>query len=67
MLNAIGIPFTGGFIRVLHVFGDGEPLIEGLIPLHITLPGRTEEVGTYFLLLGGLLGLIGGKVSKPEY
>lgn len=67
MLNAIGFPFMAYFIRVLHVFGDGGPLIEGLIPLHITLPGRTEEIGTYFLLLGGLLGLIGGKVSKPEY
>jgi len=67
MLNAFGFPFLGYFIRVFHVFGDGVPLIEGLIPLHITLTGRTEEIGTYFLLLGGLLGLIGGKVSKPEY
>lgn len=67
MLSVIGFPFMDYFIRVFHVFGDGGPLVEGLIPLHITLPGRTEEIGTYFLLLGGLLGLIGGKVSKPEY
>ena len=66
LLNALGLPFIGGLIRILEVFG-GTPVIEGLIPLHITILGRPEAIGTYLLLVGGILGLIGAKKNKSEY
>ena len=66
LLNVLGIPFTGGFMRIFQVFG-GEPVIEGLIPLHIVIPGRSEGFGTYLLLIGGILGIIGAKKNKSEY
>lgn len=67
LLNVLGIPFTGGFIRILEVFGAADPVIEGLIPLHIVLPGRVEAIGTYLLILSGILGIIGAKKNKSEY
>jgi hypothetical protein len=67
LLNLLGIPFLGGFIRILEVFGTTEPIIEGLIPLHISVPGRNETFGIYLLIVGGILGLIGAKKNKSEY
>lgn len=66
LLNVVGIPFTGGIIRIFRVFG-GESIVEGLIPLHIVLPGRVEAFGLYLLLAGGILGIIGAKKNKSEY
>ena len=66
LLNVVGIPFTGGFIRIFRVFG-GESIVEGLIPIHIVLPGRVEAFGLYLLLAGGILGIIGAKKNKEEY
>jgi len=66
-LNLLGLPFLGGFIRILEVFGTSEPIIEGLIPLHIALPGRPEAFGVYLLIFSGILGLIGAKKNKSEY
>lgn len=67
LLNLFGIPFTGGFIRILQVFGTTEPLVEGLIPLHFSVPGRNETFGIYVLIASGILGLIGAKQNKSEY
>jgi len=67
LLHSFNIPFTGGFFRLLELFGDSEPFIEGAVPLHIVLPGRTEAFGTYILLLGGILGLIGSIKNKSEF
>lgn len=66
LLNVLGMPFTGALMRIFQVFGD-EPLVEGLIPLHIVIAGRVEAFGTYLLLAGGILGLIGAKKNKSEY
>jgi len=67
LLNVLGIPFTGGFIRILEVFGNTDAAIEGLFPIHIVLPGRVEAIGTYLLILSGILGIIGAKKNKSEY
>lgn len=67
LLNVLGMPFTGALMRIFQVFGASEPVIEGLIPLHIVIPGRVEAFGLYLLLAGGILGLIGAKKNKSEY
>lgn len=45
------------------VFWDSEPLIEGIIPLKI-LELNTVDIGTYVLIGGGFLGLIGGFAGR---
>lgn len=67
LLNVLGIPFTGGLIRIFQVFGNTDAAIEGLFPIHIVLPGRVEAFGLYLLLAGGILGIIGAKKNKSEY
>jgi hypothetical protein len=55
---------------VIYIFGDSEPVLEGVFPFHYALPGRSEAIGIYVLLAGGILGLIGGilpREYKPEY
>ena len=66
LLNILGFPFTGGFMRIFRIFG-GESVIEGIIPLHIVIPGRVEAFGLYLLLAGAILGIIGAKKNKEEY
>jgi len=45
------------------LFWDTEPLIEGIIPLKI-LKLNTVDIGTYVLIAGGFLGLIGGFAGR---
>jgi len=45
------------------LFWDSEPLIEGIIPLTI-LELDTVDIGTYVLIAGGFLGLIGGFAGR---
>ncbi len=45
------------------LFWDTEPLIEGIIPLKI-LEFKTVDIGTYVLIAGGFLGLIGGFAGR---
>lgn len=48
---------------VENIFGDSEPIIDGIIPFD--LPLGPASLGTYTLLAGGVLGLIGG-IMGPE-
>jgi len=45
------------------LFWDTEPLIDGIIPLKI-LELNTVDIGTYVLIAGGFLGLIGGFAGR---
>jgi len=45
------------------LFWDAEPLIDGIIPLKI-LELDTVDIGTYVLIAGGFLGLIGGFAGR---
>ena len=68
----IGIMIILGFtvfpewLKYLVIFGDRNPLIAGAFPLNLPLPGRPESLGTYVLLAGGILGVIGFYYSKEE-
>ncbi|MFX1572604.1 MAG: hypothetical protein ACFFB0_07640 [Promethearchaeota archaeon] len=50
---------------VENIFGDSEPLVEGIIPFD--LPLGPVSLGTYILLAGGVLGLIGGIIGPESY
>ena len=59
--------FTGDLLLGVTVFVN-VPLVEGFIPLHVGLGGTlfaTVGLGTYLLLGGGVLGLIGG-IMGPD-
>jgi len=54
-------------IKYLEIFANSSRLIPGLIPFNYVIPGRTESIGTYVLLAGGVLGIIGYKISRDEF
>ncbi|MFX1418881.1 MAG: hypothetical protein ACFE9N_08180 [Promethearchaeota archaeon] len=59
--------FTGDLLLGVTVFAY-IPLVDGFIPLHVGLGGTifaTVGLGTYLLLGGGVLGLIGG-IMGPD-
>lgn len=55
------------FIRFyLEIFGS-EAIIEGILPYHWVIYGEVGSIGSYFILAGGILGLIGVIKSKEEF
>jgi hypothetical protein len=68
----IGIMIILGFslypewITYFQLFGDRNPLISEGFPLNLAIPGRPESLGTYLLLAGGILGVIGFYYLKEE-
>ena len=48
------------FIKILLMFGDPEPLIEGIFPITIAVENRFEFWGTYLLIAAGIFSLIAG-------
>lgn len=52
---------------VVNIVGDSVPLIDGIIPFNFAIAGRPESIGTYLLLLGGIIGLISGFMSREKY
>jgi hypothetical protein len=72
LLMGIGLVLGGtisllGFIlRYLEIYGDPEPLIEGLLPFHWEIIGRAA-LGSFIVLAGGILGLIGVIMSREEF
>jgi hypothetical protein len=60
------ISLLGFFLRYLQIFGDPDPLIEGLLPFHYVIYGRAS-IGSFVVLAGGILGLIGVLMSKEEF
>ncbi len=61
--------FTGDLLLGVTVFVN-LPLVEGIIPLHVGLGGSifaTVGLGTYLLLGGGVLGLIGGIMGPDDF
>ena len=57
-----------GVISMYMNFFSGTALVNGIIPYHIPLGNAiisgTVGLGTYLLILGGVLGLIGNAMSK---
>ena len=54
-------------IKFLEIFGDSSPLIAGAIPFNYAILGRPESIGSYVLLAGGILGIIGSYMSREEF
>jgi len=55
------------FIRFyLEIYGSA-PIIEGILPYHWVFYGEVGSIGSYFILAGGILGLIGVIKSKEEF
>jgi len=64
--GALNIP--PDFYPYISVFLDSEPLLTGIIPFDLPLApanaSATVSLGTYVLLAGGVLGLIGGIMGR---
>lgn len=60
------ISLLGFFLRYLEIYGTTEYLIEGVFPIHIVIYGRAA-IGSFVVLVGGILGLIGALISKEEF
>lgn len=60
--NIIG----SNIIQYLYLF-RGTALVKGIIPFDYAIGWRFESVGTYVLLAGGILGLIGGFKSRTKF
>ncbi len=66
ILNTFGLDVIG-FMNFLSVFETSFTIVPGIIPFDYALPTRPESIGTYVLLLGGLLSLISGFISRSIY
>ena len=55
------------WLKYIEIFGDRNPLIRGALPLNLALPARPESLGTYSLLAGGILGVIGFYYNLEEF
>jgi hypothetical protein len=70
ILVAIGIfMYTMGIIPqdwIVYFFTETDPFVTDLLPLRVMAPGAIG-LGTYFLIVGGILGFIGGLLPRPEY
>ena len=51
---------------MVEIYGSADDLIKGLIPIHIIIYGRAA-LGSFIILVGGLLGIIGVVMSKEEF
>ncbi len=49
------------------LFGDVNPPVRAIFPLNYAIAGRPESIGTYFLLGGSIMGVVGSVLSKEEY
>ena len=59
--------FFPPFIKYLGMFGDLEPLIEGVIPIALGVEGHYEFYGVYALILAGIISLIAGLKGPGEF
>ena len=62
----VGFEVSPEWINFFQIFGDRNPLIAEGFPLNLEIPGRPESLGTYTLIFGGILGIIGYYYSKEE-
>ncbi len=60
------ISLLGFFLRYLEIYGSPDALVEGLIPIHVIIYGRAA-LGSFLVLAGGVLGLIGVFMSKEDF
>jgi len=70
IIGVIIILYSFGVIApewVVYSFGDTVSLIEGIIPFNYAFTGRPESIGTYLLLISGVLGLLSGFMSRKNY
>jgi hypothetical protein len=54
-----------GMVSVM--FMSNQPLVENIIPFNFAIGGRTEAIGSYVLILGGLLAIISSFISRDDY
>jgi hypothetical protein len=52
------------FIGILYILGGTEPIIPDILPFDFVIFERTESIGTYILILGGMIGLISGLLKR---
>jgi|ADurb_Ile_03_Slu_FD_contig_31_1966667_length_605_multi_2_in_0_out_0_1 hypothetical protein len=52
---------------IMYLFQSPDQLVDGIIPFSYAIAGRNEAIGTYVLILGGLLSLISGFISREDY
>jgi hypothetical protein len=51
---------TDDWQNLISIFWSSEEIIAGIFPLTLQFAGYPATVGTYLLMIGGFLGLIGG-------
>ena len=66
ILNSFNL-LPPSFIAMIYLLGDSEPLMKGIIPFDIVILDRTESIGTYCLIAGGVLGIIGSFIKSESY
>ena len=66
ILDTFGLDVLGA-MDYMSVFETSFTLVPGIIPFDFAIPTRSESIGTYVLLLGGILSLISGFKSRSLY
>ncbi|MHA1803504.1 MAG: hypothetical protein ACTSU4_03095 [Promethearchaeota archaeon] len=66
ILDTFGLDVIG-VMNYMTVFETSFTIVPGIIPFDFVIPTRSESIGTYVILLGGLLSFISGCKSRSIY
>ncbi len=66
----LGVEILENWAVLFNVFGTPDALVAGIIPFDYPMSGvstvLTSSLGTYVLIAGGVLGLIGGIMGRDD-
>ncbi len=67
ILIAVIFNLSPDILKYLELFVDYSPLVRSIIPYNYAIAGRPESIGTYVLLAGSIMGVVGCVLSREEY
>ncbi len=67
ILISVILNLSPDILKFLELFGDVYPPVRAIFPLNYAIAGRPESIGTYILLAGSMMGVIGSIISREEY
>lgn len=62
----VGLSLIPNLLKYLEIFGSRSAIILGILPINLEIPGRPESLGTYALIAGGIIGIVGLYLARED-